>query len=97
MPKYAMVDDFGLSNIKMHTRNYSNYEKNKILNFFDGCECDAVGGLVTDAISGEMLRKENLSYTKDGFIFDEEDIYHLKKYDAAVTDEFYDHVMKGIN
>lgn len=97
MAKYAMVDNFGLSDVKMHTRNYSDYEKNIILSFFEGCECDAVGGLVTDVVSGQMTHQENLSYTKDGFIFDENDIYHLKKYDAAVTDEFYNHVMKGIN
>lgn len=97
MAKYAMVDDFGLSNIKMHTRNYSDHERNMILSFFAGCKCEAVGGLVTDAITGESMRKENLSYSKDGYIFNENDIYHLKKYDAAVTDEFYDHVMKGIN
>lgn len=43
-----------------------------------------------------MLNQENLAYRKDGFLFEENDIYHLKKYNAAVTDEFYNHVMKEL-
>ncbi len=95
--KHAMVDTFGVAEVKMHTRKYSNEDKKKILSFFSGCEIAAIGGLVTDAITGEMLQKENFAYIKDGFSFEENDIYHLKKYDAAVTDEFYNYVMKGAN
>ncbi len=95
--KHAMVDNFGLKNVNMHTRKYRKNEKEALLSFMSGCEISAVGGLVIDAVSKEMLHIENLAYKKDDFLFNEMDIYHLKKYDAAVTDEFYDHVMKAYN
>lgn len=95
--KHAMIDNFGKSDIKMHTRKYTANDKNKILSFMCGCDPVAVGGYVRDAITKEDSRILNIAYIKDDFIFGEKDIYHLKKYDAAVTDEFYDHVMKGIN
>ena len=92
--KRVMFDHLGKKDAKIHTRKYTEKDKEKILYFLSGCNPIAVGGLVTDVVSGEMLDKENLAYSKDGFLFEENDIYHLKKYDAAVTDEFYDHVMK---
>ncbi len=92
--KRVMFDHLGKKGAKIHTRKYTEKDKEKILYFLSGCNPIAVGGLVTDVVSGEMLDKENLAYSKDGFLFEENDIYHLKKYDAAVTNEFYDHVMK---
>lgn len=44
-----------------------------------GCELVAVGDLVTDVVTKEMLHAENLAYIKGGFAFEEKDIYHLKK------------------
>lgn len=59
-----------------------------------GCKLVAVGDLVTDVVTKEMLHTENLAYIKGGFAFEANDTYHLNKYDAAITDEFFNHVMK---
>ncbi len=95
--KYAMINDFGLKNINIETKKYTEKEKKCILSFFSGCDPFVAGGYIQDAISKEEVHTLNCGYIKDGFIFTDSDIYHLKKYDAAVTDEFYDHVMKGTN
>lgn len=76
-------------------RIYSGEEKKKILNFMRKFDCFAVAGLVYDCVKGDCLGMENLGYTDGEFVWSSQDIYHLEKYDAAVTDQFFSKVLSA--
>ena len=58
-----------------------------------------VAGLVYDCVTGEVQFKENgrpyedVAYHDGEFRWCEQDMYHIKRYNAAVTDEFFQKVM----
>ena len=67
--------------------------KDTLVQYMESFEPTSVAGLVDDCRTGEIIPKTNVGYEDGEFIWSTQDIYHLKKYDAAVSDAFIDHVM----
>ena len=95
--KYTMISNLLQDcekGIEIKTRAYTNEEKEKLIDFMKSVEPCAVAGHVYDCIKQEEINIEHVLYENDGFWWTSQDIYHLEKYNAAVTQEFYDKVMK---
>ena len=67
---------------------YSSKEKLNLLKYMRAFEPFAVAGKVYDCRTGERLKTENAGYNDGTYIWTEEDIYHIEKYNAAVTEDF---------
>lgn len=76
------------------TRRYDKQVKSLLIKYMESFEPNSVAGLIDDCRTGEIVFKTNAGYEDGEFIWSTQDIYHLKKYDAAVTDAFIDHVMR---
>lgn len=74
--------------------DYSAEAKKKIVSYMNSIEPDTALGLIWDCVKGEEVRQENVGYEDEKFIWSAQDIYHIDKYNAAVTDEFLDHVLQ---
>lgn len=72
---------------------YTQREKEKLLEYMRGFEFFAVAGMVYDCVTGECTRVENLGYADEEFSWSSQDIYHLEKYNAAVAESFFSKVV----
>lgn len=68
--------------------SYSNDEKRKLIEYMTKYEDFAVAGRVKDIVENKELQKDNLCYTDGSFVWCTQDIYHIEKYNAAVTEDF---------
>ncbi len=76
-------------------RDYSPNEKAAVLKYMrNNGELCAAGGFVDDVISGKTVRIEDGGYRDDEYEWSDQDTYHVEKYDAAVTDDFLEHVLQ---
>lgn len=73
---------------KFETIEYETMLKDKILKYLKSWEIFAVAGMVHDCVTGERLKIENVGYNDGQYVWSEQDIYHIEKYNAAVTEEF---------
>ena len=69
-------------------RDYGENEKKKLLAYMRGAAIYAVAGLVYDCVLGQWQKEENVGYKDDKFMWSEQDVHHVERYNAAVTDEF---------
>ena len=80
------------------TREYSKSEKDALLNYMNNKgELFAAGGYVDDIMTGKETRIESAGFRDEEFEWSTFDIYHIEKYNAAVTTEFLNHVLKKLN
>ena len=76
-------------------RHYEKNTKDLLLKYMKNRgELCVAGGFVDDVVTGKTVRIEDGGYRDDQFEWSDQDTYHIEKYDAAVTDEFLDHVLK---
>lgn len=73
---------------KFDVYSYDEAEKKKLLEYMRSFEPSAVAGLVYDFVTKTQMKQENLGYTDDEFSWSSSDIYHIEKYNAAVSEEF---------
>ena len=78
------------------TRQYANSTKDRIVEYMESFEPSSVAGYVDDCKTGEPVMITNSGYNDGEFQWSTQDIYHVKKYNAAVSDEFIRHVMNYI-
>ena len=93
MAKRALRDSiniFGKDSAKFSRRTYNNYEKKKLLDYMRSFEPHASIGKVDDCVTRNETKFENVGYEVDGYIWTEQDAYHVEHYNAAVTDEFFE-------
>lgn len=74
-------------------RAYKKDEKANIIRYMSSFAPFCVAGLIFDCITGKFTKDEAIGYTDGYYVWSSTDIYHIKKYDAAVTDDFLRHVM----
>lgn len=90
---------FGEVHNAFETRQYTKEEMQKITSFLKQGTVCGVGGLLIDIVTGKRFEGkdhvENGVYFKDGFIWEEEEAYHIKTYNAAITEEFYDYLFNN--
>ena len=67
---------------------YEPAKKRAILDYMKSFDPFAVAGMVYDCRTGVKLRTENVGYNDGKFMWSEQDIYHIDKYNASVTEEF---------
>lgn len=90
-----MIDAFGSywpRNKTIHTRNYSEKEKNNLLAYMKAGFPYIAGGYVFDCIKRRETREEDVGYDDGTFSWGSDDIYYIEHYNAAVTDDFLNHV-----
>ncbi len=68
--------------------NYSAIDKQKLLEHLRSFDILCTGGLVYDYVINEDTSVENICYTNGEYTWQEEELYHIEKYDAALSDEF---------
>lgn len=78
-------------------KEYSEGEKKKIVSYMLSIEPDTALGLIWDCVAGKEVRKENVGYQDEEFMWTSQDVYHIEKYNAAVTDQFENHVLSRMN
>ena len=87
-----LITDAGRDFLRKH---YEKNTKDLLLKYMkNGGELYAAGGFVDDVITGKSVRIEDGGYRDDQFEWSDQDTYHVEKYDAAVTDEFLEHVLQ---
>lgn len=69
-------------------RNYYEHEKLNLIKYMESFEPYAVAGKIDDCVTGKRLSAENCGFRDGNFVWSIQDIYHIKCYNAAVTDEF---------
>lgn len=74
-------------------REYGSTEKEQLIAYMHSVEPFAAAGLITDCVTGERLKEEDVGYTDGDYMWTSQDIYHIEKYDAAITDDFYKKVI----
>ena len=76
-------------------RAYSDVEKTSLLKYMKTSgDLHAAAGYVDDIVKGIITSIECGGYRDDEYEWSDQDTYHIEKYDAAVTDEFLEHVMR---
>lgn len=76
------------------TIEYDEQLKEKIIKYMESFEPSSVGGYIDDCRTGETIIKTNSGYEDGVFCWCSQDIYHIKKYNAAVSNDFINHVIK---
>ena len=59
-------------------------------------ELFAVAGYIDDLVTGTTTRVANGGFRDDQYEWSSQDVYHIEKYDAAVTDDFLNHVLSSV-
>lgn len=70
-------------------QRYSTEEKAKLISYMQSFEPYAAAGRIFDCVTGEHIKKEDVGYTDGEFMWTSQDIYHIEKYNAAVTNAFF--------
>lgn len=68
---------------------YGVSEKKKVIAYMQSFEPYAVAGQIVDCVTGERLKEADIGYTDGEFRWTSQDVYHIKKYNAAISNEFY--------
>ncbi len=82
------INEYQKNPADFEVASYSEMEKKKLIEYMSSFELFAVAGLIYDCVLGEQLGDENIGYTDGKYLWTSQDIYHIEKYNAAVTDEF---------
>ena len=93
MSNQITIYERDLSGFSIHP--YKSEEKKKIIAYMKSFEPNSVAGLIEDCITGERQSEENLGFTDGHFSWSSQDIYHIEKYNAAVSDDFIIRVIKA--
>lgn len=73
---------------------YDSDEKKKIIAYMQAFDPYAASGEIFDCVTGIRLDKEDVGYTDGEFMWTSQDIYHIEKYNAAITNDFRMKIMK---
>lgn len=95
--KCKYVFEQGLTDSNFLRQEYTDYEKAALFDYFSRfTEPDAAAaGSMRDYCTGESLTGVELVCYSDGlYVWSNEEIYHIEKYNAAVSDEFLEYVLK---
>ena len=94
--KYAIggLTRFSEDPTTFSTLDYQAEEKNMILAYMQKFgELCGVGGYVDDLRTGSSAHITNAFYQdKAGYTWSTQDMYHIKKYNAAINEDFFYHV-----
>ena len=82
------INRFNKNPAMFERRQYTDYEKKKLLAYMNKFEPCAAVGKLDDCVTGEELDFENVGFEANGYIWTSQDIYHIANYYAAVTDDF---------
>lgn len=78
------------------TREYDESLKKSIVKYMESFEPTSVAGYIEDCITGESVMMTNAGFEDAEYRWSSQDIYHIKKYDAAVSEEFIAHIIKQV-
>lgn len=94
--KYAIggLTRFAENPAEFETRQYDADVKASIIEYMESFEPTSVAGYVDDCRTGEPIIMTNAGYEDDEYCWSTQDIYHVKRYNAAVSDEFISHIMR---
>lgn len=73
--------------------NYTSPQKNRIIEYLKASQPCAACGLIFDCVKGEDVKQENVGYCNDSYMWTSQDVYHIEKYDAAVSEDFLKEVL----
>lgn len=77
---------------KLDTRTYNAEEKRMIVAYMNSQEPFAAGGTVFDRKINQKIEIEDIGYNDGEYVWSSQDIYDISHYNAAVTDDFIEHV-----
>lgn len=97
MIEKAMQNKIRKDNFRFDTKTYKVSEKEKIVSWMKSRDTiAAAASSVFDVVIGDTITGLGLTYKEDGnFRFSTQDIYHIEKYDAAITDAYYTHLKEN--
>lgn len=95
--KYATKGNIALAETPtvFEKTDYGATLKQKILSYMESIESFIVVGTVYDCVKDEHQRIENLVYDDGTFRWNTQEIYHVKEYNASVTDEFMEMILSS--
>ena len=93
--RYVVDWPFDEKTKMIEKRDYSLIEKECLLRYMKSFEPVLSGGLVYDVVKKQSIDLENVSYEDGEFIWETRDIYHIEKYDEAVSDDFLQHIFQA--
>lgn len=76
------------------TEKYTPEMKDMLIRYMRSIEPNSVAGYVDDCRTGKETRIECAGYEDGDYCWNEQDIYHIEKYNAAVDPGFIEHVRK---
>ena len=76
------------------TEKYAPEIKDMLLRYMRSIKPNSIAGYVDDCKIMKETRIECAGYEDGDYCWNEQDIYHIEKYDAAVKPEFIEHVKK---
>lgn len=78
-------------------RNYDIDEKKRLIQYMNTAgELCAAAGYVDDLVTGKETRIENGGYHDGFYEWSTQEIYHIDKYNAAVSDEFLKRALEKV-
>ena len=94
--KYAIggLTRFSDNPADFKTREYDTNVKSSIVKYMESFEPTSVAGYVDDCRTGEPVMVTNAGFEDGEYCWSTQDIYHIKRYNAAVSEEFIAHFMK---
>lgn len=88
------VEELSLSEFKKLMSDKPIQEKNKILNYLNKYKPSAfTSEPVFDKITGEQVYEVDNGHTDGTYQWYESDIYHLRKYNLKLNDDFIEYVL----
>lgn len=75
-------------------RAYGETEKKKILEYMRSFDPYAVAGMVYDCKTGKKTKEENVGFNDGLFYWSSQDIYHVERYNASVSEAFMKMIVK---
>ena len=82
------INRFNNNPAEFAKRNYTKSEKEALMNFMMKAHPCASVGKIDDCVTGEELNICNAGYEAEGYVWTDQDRYHVEHYNAAVTDDF---------
>ncbi len=71
--------------------------KDMLLNYMQSKEPNSAGGFIFDCIKNMITKLDEIGYEDEEYVWSSTDMYYIKKYDAAVSPQFIEHVKNKMN
>ena len=93
-PMESSISLFNSEPSKFAVREYNSREKKLVIAYMWAFDFYSAGGKIEDCVTGERFEDEDIGFEDGEFGWSTQDIYHIEKYNAAVSDSFLQKVLE---